>query len=157
MPGRSCENSYGGIYKVHEKVSEMLSAFLDDELTQAESQQVRLHLEDCEDCRHALEELRTLHETARSIEFPSPDREEIERLDQALSVRGPRLAGWALILLASGIWVGYAGYLFLTQPSVNFLEMVSAAAVIGFVLLFVSVLRQRLLALPHDRYRRVRK
>jgi predicted anti-sigma-YlaC factor YlaD len=142
---------------VHEKVSEMLSAFLDDELTQAESQQVRIHVEDCADCSQTLEDLRALHETARSIEFPQPDREELERLDQALSVRAPRVAGWALILFATAIWIGFITYRFLTQPSIDFIEMVGAGAVIGFVLLFVSVLRQRLLEAPHDRYRRVRK
>ena len=135
----------------------MLSAFLDDELTQAESQRVRLHLEDCADCRQSLEELQALHETAQAIEFPAPDRDEIDQLEAALSVRGPRLVGWTLILIAGAIWVGYAVYRLVTQPSVDFEELLLAGTVIGFLLLLVSVLRQRLLELPHDRYRRVRK
>ena len=142
---------------MHEKVSEMLSAFLDGELTQAESQRVHLHLEECTDCQKALDELRALQETARSIEFPPPDRAEIDRLEQALSVRGPRLVGWTLILTAAVIWTIYAAYRFVTQPSIDSGELVVAGAVIGFVLLFISVVRQRLLELPHDRYRRVKR
>jgi anti-sigma factor RsiW len=142
---------------VHEKVSEMLSAFLDGELTQAESQRVRVHVEDCSDCQRALDELRALQETAQSIEFPSPERAEIDRLDQALSVRGPRLVGWSLILTAGAVWTVYAAYRFLTQPVLDFGELVAAGALIGFVLLLVSVLRQRLLEWPHDRYRRVKR
>lgn len=135
----------------------MLSAFLDAELTQAESQRVRLHLEDCAICRKALDELRTLHDTAQSLEFPSPDRDEVARLENALSVRAPRITGWLLLVVAGVFWAGYAAYRFLMQPSVGFRELVVAASVAGFVLLFASVLRQRLLERPHDRYRRVRK
>jgi len=142
---------------VHEKVSQMLSAFLDDELTQTESQRVRIHLEDCDDCRQALGEMRALRDAARSIAFPSPNRFEIDQLDLALSVRAPRLAGWILILLAVGAWAAYAAWRFLTQPGLDFGELAVAAVIIGFVLLFASVLGQRLLELPHDRYRRIRK
>lgn len=157
MPGRSSEDSYGGTYNVHEEVSQLLSAFLDDELTQAESQRVRIHLEDCQDCRRALEEMRTLRRTAQSIEFPSPSSAEIDALENALSVRATRLAGWVLILAAVGIWAGYAVWQFVTQPELNRGELLTAALIIGFILLLVSVLRQRLLELPHDRYRRVRR
>lgn len=141
---------------MHEEVSALLSAFLDDELTQAEAQRVRVHLEDCADCREAFEEMKALGEQARSIEFPQPDRGDVERLDRALSVRGPRLAGWGLVLLAVAVWAGYAVWHFLTEP-LDFGRLTAAALVVGFVLLLASVLRQRLLEIPNDRYRRVRR
>jgi len=142
---------------VHEEVSQILSAFLDDELTQAEYQRVRLHLEDCADCRQTLDELRALHDAVQTIEFPEPSTEELDQLGRALSVRAPRVAGWMLILTATAIWIGYAVYRFLTQPEIELAELLFAAIIVGFVLLFVSVLRQRLLELPNDRYRRVRR
>lgn len=142
---------------MHEEVSQLLSAYLDDELTQAESQRVRIHLEDCPECRQTVHEMEVLRETARSIEFPRPTQAEMDSLDQRLSVRVPRIGGWLLILLAIGIWVGYATWRFLTRPDLGFGELVAAAFVVGVVLLVISVLRQRLLELPHDRYRRVRR
>ena len=134
----------------------MLSAFLDDELTQAESQRVRLHLEDCADCRRALEELGVLREAARSLEFPRPGRDELDRLDRALSVRGPRLLGWMLVLVGAAVWVGYIAYQMATQE-LRTVHLVLATLGLGFILLLASVVRQRCLELPHDRYRRVRR
>jgi predicted anti-sigma-YlaC factor YlaD len=142
---------------VHEEVSQLLSAFLDDEMTQAESQRVRIHLEDCPECRQTLREMEVLRETARTIEFPHPTQAEIDRLDQRLSVRVPRIGGWLLMILAVGIWVTYASWRFLTRPNLGLGELVAAAFVVGLVLLVISALRQRLLELPHDRYRRVRR
>jgi anti-sigma factor RsiW len=141
---------------VHEEVSALLSAYLDDELTQAEAQRVRVHLEECGECREAFEEMKALREAARSIEFPGPSREDIERLQRTLSVRGPRLAGWLLVVAAMVAWAGYAVWHFLTGP-LDFGRLTAAALVVGFFLLLASVLRQRLLELPSDRYRRVRR
>lgn len=142
---------------MHEEVSQLLSAFLDDEMTQAESQRVRIHLADCRECRQTLQEMEVLREAARSIEFPHPTQAEIDRLDQRLSVRVPRIGGWLLILLAVGVWVSYATWRFLTRPDLGFGELVAAAFVVGLALLVLSAVRQRLLELPHDRYRRVRR
>ena len=44
----------------HEEIQQMLSAYLDCELTQADRQRVRLHLEECAECRSAFEEMKAL-------------------------------------------------------------------------------------------------
>ena len=143
---------------MHEQVAPLLSAFLDGELTQADAQRVRIHLEDCAECRQALHEMQTIGRAARTLEFPKPKDDEIARLEKALSVRAPRIAGWVLLLLGLLSWSGYAAWLFLTSPDLlSFESLVSAAIFIGFLLLLVSVIRQRFLELPHDRYRGVKK
>ena len=57
-----------------------------------------------------------------------------------------------------GAWLLWTGWLFIRNwqtPSPE--QLIPAAIVIGVVLLFASVVRERLMELPHDRYRRVRR
>ena len=142
----------------HERINGMLSAYLDNELTQADSQQVRVHLEDCENCRETLRQLRELQRVAGELTFVEPEEERMEQVREKLSVQAPRKVGWSFFLAGVVGWVVYAIYLFVTNPRCRPVEkLVIAAVYIGLFLLFVSVVRQRWLELPHDRYRGVKK
>jgi predicted anti-sigma-YlaC factor YlaD len=143
---------------LHDQVQPMLSAYLDGELTQADAQRVRIHLEDCAECRRALEELGRVRELARDLRFVEPPEGKMDELENKVSVRAPRRLGWLLLILGLAGWTGYAAYLFVTDPATATWEkLLTGAVIIGGVLLLVSVLRQRLLELPHDRYRGVKR
>ena len=142
----------------HERIKGMLSAYLDNELTQADSQQVRVHLEDCEHCRETLRQLRELQRVTGELTFVEPEEERMEQVKEKLSVQAPRKAGWSFFLAGVVGWVIYAIHLFVTDPEVPPIEkLVIAAVYIGLFLLFLSVARQRWFELPHDRYRGVKK
>ena len=82
----------------------------------------------------------------------------MEQSEKRMSVRAPRLAGWVLLLVGAVLWVGYGIYMFITNPvELTLGNLIAGATVIGFALLFISVLQQRLLELPKDRYRGVKK
>ena len=143
---------------MHDDVRQMLSAYLDGELVQADDQRVRIHLEDCADCREELRQLKTLQQAASTTRFARPTEVEMEQSEKRMSVRAPRLAGWVLLLAGAVLWVGYGIYMFITNPvELTLGNLIAGATVIGFALLFVSVLQQRLLELPKDRYRGVKK
>ncbi len=135
----------------------MLSAYVDRELTQADSQRVRIHLDECPECRQALQQLRGLQRLTAEMKFTDPPEDKMEELERRLSVQAPRRAGWGLFLSGISVWLVYAVYLFVTSPVQLFEKLAVGAVVIGLVLLFVSVLRERLLVLPHDRYRGVKR
>ena len=143
---------------MHDDVQEILSAYLDDELVQADAQRVRIHLEDCADCREELRQLETLQKAASTTKFAIPTEAEMEQSENRMSVRAPRIAGWGLLLVGAALWAGYGLYMFVTNPVELTLEnLIIGATVIGVALLFVSVLQQRLLEMPKDRYRGVKK
>ncbi len=142
----------------HREVQSLLSAYLDGELTQADNQRVRLHLEDCGECRTALEQMTTLQRLTAEIRFPEPPDDLMEALGRSVSVEAPRRLGWGLILAALAACVVYLAIQALRHlRGPSFIELVAGAVVAGFVLLFLSVLRQRWLERPHDRYRKVRR
>jgi hypothetical protein len=135
----------------------LLSGYLDGELTQAEEQRVRIHLEDHPEARELLEEMRSMRDATRGTRFEHP-----EDLQWDESPRGPlsrwfRSFGWLFVVIwlvgvgAFGLWQ------FITSPE-NLLEkLLAVGAVGGFALLFLSILLDRLRDLKTDRYRRVRK
>ena len=142
----------------HEQVQQMLSAFLDEELTQAESQRVRIHLEECEQCRRTFAQLESLRRATSDLEFTAPPEEKIDELQERLSVQTPRRAGWGFLLLGLLGWLVYALYLFvINPPAATPANLIAGAIGIGLICLLVSVARQRWLELPHDRYRGVKK
>lgn len=142
----------------HEEVRQMLSAYLDGELTQGSAQRVRVHLEDCEECRRAFEEMARLQEMTRKLAFAEPPEARMKDLEKSLSVQAPRRLGWLFVLAGVAAWFIYGTITYIRHwrpPTVE--ELISSAVVIGFVLLFVSVAVERLRQLPHDKYRRIEK
>ena len=142
----------------HEQIQRMLSAFLDDELTQADSQRLRLHLEDCRECRGALDEMKRLQQLTSEMKFRNPPEGPMEALEQRVSVQAPRKIGWGLVIVGLAAWVIYLLALVLRNPRWPTIpELLAGGIGAGLLSLFLSVLRQRLLERPHDRYRKVRK
>ena len=136
---------------------ELLSGYLDRALTQGDEQRVRLHLEDCPECRAKLREMTELREITMSTRFTVPADDQWDE-----SPRGPlslwsRRLGWSLL----ATWaVGIACFL-LWQVAMGPESLIEKSIVfgglLGAALLFISVLSDRLRAIPTDRYRNVQK
>jgi anti-sigma factor RsiW len=142
----------------HDQLRELLSPYLDAELTQADSQRVRIHLEDCPECVTALAQMKEIRRLTGALEFQDPPEDRMDELGQRLSVQMPRRLGWGLILAGLAAWLIYGAAVAISNfrmPTPQ--EMLAGLIPVGVLLLFISVVRQRLLELPHDRYRRVRK
>jgi anti-sigma factor RsiW len=143
---------------VHDELKGMISAYLDNELTQAEAQRVRIHLEDCAECTRTLDDMSRLRTMTASVSFPDPPEDRWEEVGRRLSVRAPRQTGWMLIVVGLLVW-----FAFLTVTAFRNLrwpepeEAAIGAIVAGFALLLFSVVRQRWIEYPQDRYRRVKK
>lgn len=144
--------------KVHERAGKLISAWIDQELTQEEAQLVEIHLADCAECARAAREMRSLRDMTAAVPFPNGPDERLDELGSALSVQAPRLTGWVLIVVGLLAWLGWnivMALRSLRMPTPQ--EAMSGAIFAGIVLLFVSVVRQRMLEYSHDRYRRVKR
>ena len=136
---------------------DLLSGYLDRELTQAESQKVRLHLEECSACRELIGDLRRVKEATMSTEFQTPADEQWQEKPHTPASGFFRRVGW-LVILIWGLGVGALGiWGLLTSPGDWWEKALVVAVVAGPALLLLSVLLDRLRSLPTDRYRRVEK
>lgn len=136
---------------------ELLTGYLDRALPQGQTQRVRIHLEDCSECRTLYEEMALLRETARTTRFEVPDDSEWPEAPRTPVGRWSRSAGWVLViawLIVSGAVALWRFFQYAADPLEVFLVLGLPG---GFVLLFVSVLLDRLRDLETDRYRGVHR
>jgi anti-sigma factor RsiW len=136
---------------------ELLSGYLDRALTQGERQRVRVHLEDCAACRELLGELAALRETAMTTEFLIPADDQWDERPRGGLSRVLRGGGWLVVIGWLTAISGFAAWQIATAPESLFEKLLIFGGASGGALLFLSVLVDRLRALPGDRYRRVEK
>lgn len=135
----------------------LLSGYVDSELTQSDSQKVRLHLEECQQCRTLMEDLLEMREAALTTPFPIPPDGEWQEGPRAAGSRWLRRAGWLLVV----VWIVGAGGLairtFVEGGGPWFEKLLVLSLIGGATLLLVSVLLDRLKALKTDRYKGVER
>lgn len=138
-------------------VGELLSGYIDGELTQQARQRVRLHCEQCATCRQDLETLAGMRERVGKATLSDRDRDSWRENMDDDGVKNTRGAGWLLLIGGALIGGAYLGYeLFSSASELSLLEKVVFGGIYGgLLLLFVSVLRQRLIERRTDKYKDV--
>jgi hypothetical protein len=139
-------------------IRETLSAYLDGELTQQASQKVAVHLHDCQACRQIYDDFRRMREDIKRLQFPEPSDEQWRNVMGGLAFKTTRGIGWLLWVGGAVVLVAYGLYELIRDPSINVIEHVGVLALLlGTVLLFLTVLYERLSALRADKYKDVEK
>lgn len=136
---------------------ELLSGFLDGTLSHREMQRVRLLIESNEEAGRIYEEMQALRETALATRFMPPAEEAWPELPATGVSRASRYLGWILLCTWLAVVTGLALWRFLSQTGDPLEIFLVLGLPGGFVLLFVSVLLDRLRSLPTDRYRNVHR
>lgn len=133
---------------------DLFSGYLDDVLTQADGQKVRLRLDACAACRQLVDELRAIRENARTTRFKAPeDALEAERPRGLLS-RVLRSTGWLVLIVWFVMNIALIFFLDLEDDG-GFVRLIVGASLLGWGLLLASVLIDRLRERRTDRYRGV--
>jgi len=143
--------------RIDEHVGELLSGFIDGELTQQERQRVQLHCENCEACDSSLQELRAMREKMGHSRLSGLGQDVWRETMNDTAVKTSYGIGW-LLLLGGAVLAGAVGmYEIMTEPStLTLIEKLIVGGVYGGVLLlFISVLRQRLIERKTDKYKDV--
>jgi anti-sigma factor RsiW len=141
---------------IDEHVGELLSGYIDGELTQQQRQRVEVHCTNCAACAGELDELARLRKEVGAANLSEFGEDTWRETMSDTSVQTSRGIGWLLlvggILAASGIAV----FTFLADPAIVLRDKLIAGAVYGgLALLFISVLRQRLVERKTDKYKDV--
>ncbi len=141
----------------HEFDEALISGYVDGELTQRDDQRVRLHLEDCVQCRNIAGEMRKLKEATMTSDFQVPEDTQWDEKPRGsvsgfLSNFGWMIAiAWVVAIIGFVIWQ-------VATDAENLLEAVLVFGLwLGFGLVFLSVLIDRLKTYRTDPYRRVEK
>lgn len=139
-----------------EHVGELLSGYIDGELTQQQRQRVEVHCSDCADCGRELEDLESLRAEIGVSKLSQFGEDTWRETMADTSVSAARGIGWLLLIGGILFAAGIAVVAFLTDPSIELRDKLIAGAIYGgLALLFISVLRQRLVERRTDKYKDV--
>jgi len=145
-----------------EKFEFLISGLLDRELDTSQEQMLRGHLRVCDKCRRKHEELLRLKEVTDSVRFKDLSGEVWAGYWKSIYRRVERGLGWILLSAGAIILISFGLYeslsQFLADPEVSLLVKIGVSALgFGFIILLVSVIRERIFAYRRDRYREVQR
>jgi anti-sigma factor RsiW len=144
MPG-ACEE-----YEV------LISGRIDGELGEDERSRLEAHLEGCSVCRRELAHLERLAiGTSRLLNVDEPPDEVWDAFLDGVYNRAERQTGWILVIVGV-LGLSIAGITFFElHPAISPLtKILLTVPAVGLLILFLSVLRQRMRAAKTDRYSR---
>ena len=141
---------------VDQHLGELLSGFVDGELTQQERQRVTLHCDECDECRENLANLRALRERIGKAHLSEVGEDKWRETMNDSRVQTPRSIGWLLfiagLLAVAGIVLVQ---LFFNDEIPIGMKLLMVAIYGGLATLLYSVLRQRLIERKTDKYKDV--
>jgi predicted anti-sigma-YlaC factor YlaD len=142
--------------QVDQHVGELLSGFVDGELTQQQRQLVTLHCDNCSECRENLANLHELRQRISKAKLSEVGEDKWRETMNDPTVQTTRSIGWLLfiagLLVIAGI--GLVGFIFSDEIPVG-VKLIMIAVYGGLATLLYSVLRQRLIERKTDKYKDV--
>jgi len=141
---------------IDEHVGELLSGYIDGELTQQDRQRVEVHCDACATCSKERDELMALRSDMGKLKLSTIGEDTWRENMNDVAVKATRGIGW--LLFGGGILAvaGFGLFAFIFSEQVSTTEKLIAGAIYGgLAILFISVLRQRLIERKTDKYKDV--
>ena len=134
-----------------------LSGYVDRELTQGDEQSVRVHLEDCETCRAAIDEMTQLRGVTMSSEFDIATDDQWSEMPRTRGSGVAMSLGWSIVIVWLLALTGYVAWELVNSDEPLFAKVLVFGGWSGFGLLLLGVVLDRLKSMQTDRYREVKK
>ncbi len=135
---------------------ELLSGYLDGELTQQEAQKVMLLLESDAEYQNLHLELLSMRQEVQSLSLQDSELEHLDKLFNEPVAKSSRLFGFALVGLSAVALVTFIFYSVFLNAAISLLvKWLVGLLGLGSLFLLFSVLRQRFISSKKDKYNRV--
>jgi|SRR6185437_2629393 len=136
----------------------LLVGLLDGELTPDETRQINDHLTRCAACRAEYEQLRETTGKLAAISFREPDDVMLAQVWKSPFSRLARNTSLVLIIGGYAGLMGYGLFEFLTSGTKELpAKMGLAAIVLGFLILLVQLIRERVRTYKTDPYKEIER
>lgn len=128
--------------------------FLDGEMTSREKNAYEMHVKSCPNCASELKELGRIVDLTREIELREPDEVFWASYWSSIYRRLERNTGFMLIMVGLIAVLLFALFKAVTSPAfLTFKGLSIAALILGLVVVFLSVVRERYHERKSDPYR----
>jgi len=146
----------------HEEYKKLLVGYLDGELKNKERELIENHLRKCPECQKELKEFKKLRGVMMSMKYQKPPDEVWENYWKSIYNRLERRISWILTSVGAAILLFYGGFKlvedFIKNPEIALLLKIGILVLLaGLVILFISILRERIFIFKYDKYREVKR
>lgn len=134
---------------------EELMRYLDGEVGPEERSRIERSVEGSTELRRELAVYKAMKDDLQTLKLT--DRGRSGSIWDSVNRQLTRPFGWVLLVVGSLVWAVYGIYVYLTSPAFLWEKLATSAVVIGILLLFASVIRERYRDWLTDPYRDVQK
>ena len=140
----------------------LMMGLLDNELDERQRQNVQSHLAQCKSCSEKFDSYKNLKKDTKEMKFKNLPEVYWDEYWQNVYNRIERGIGWIFFSIGAIILLSFAGYELLNEFFLNPKEPIGikigvAFGGVGFIVLFISVLREKLMVRKVDKYRSVKR
>lgn len=136
---------------------ETLMRYLDGELPPDERRRVDEALESSTELRRELAVYRMFHEDLSELRIRGGQPAGRHSVWTSVRPRLGRPVGWLLMLAGLATWIGHVAWVYLTSPAPSWEKGATSAIVIGILILFATVIVDRVQEWQTDPYRDVER
>jgi predicted anti-sigma-YlaC factor YlaD len=146
----------------HDKIKKMVYLYHDGELDEKDKKAVEQHIEECQECRKEFEDMKELEDVMEKVELKQPPKEAWEKYESSVYNRLERNIGWIFLSIGAMILLFFGGYKLvegiIKDPGFPLILKIGIlAALIGIVILIVSLGREQLFSYKKERYKEIKK
>ena len=138
---------------VFDEHAEKLMRYIDGEMNAEERYVFEEHLKTCAECSSQLNEMAALKEVTDTMKIADLPEAVWEKYWTGVYNRIERSVAWVLFIAGSLILIGYWLYRVITEPALhNFVGLGLMLMLCGFLVLLLSVIREKFAVNRADRY-----
>ena len=134
---------------------EELMRYLDGEVGPDERVRIERSVETSTELRRELSVYKAMKDDLQTLKLTDGSRHG--SIWDSVNRQLARPFGWVLLVVGSLVWAAYGIYTFLTSPAFLLEKLATSAIVIGILLLFASVIRDRYREWLTDPYRDIQR
>jgi len=141
----------------HERFKHLLLRVVDGVASDTEREEFTNHIRSCEECRREYGEFKNLEEFMSAVKLKDLSEDARSAYWHSLYNRLERGIGWILLSLGAILLLGFGGFMlireFITDSTVSVVLKIGVCVLLaGFIVLLVSVLKERLFVRKYDKY-----
>ena len=141
-----------------EKYKELITGFLDQELSPEQMNEVNEHLNRCEHCRKEYNEMRETMKKLDILTFDEPEDIILDNLWKKPYNKFQKFAGLIMVIGGYLILILYTVYEVFRDKSLESVPKYAILAlIIGFFLLLVTVIQERIKTYKVDKYKEIKR
>jgi len=146
----------------HKEIKKWISLYHEGGLDEEKKRMIEQHIKECPECRKEFEEMKKLEDVMSKIKLKQPPKEAWEQYEKSVYNRLERKLGWIFLSIGAMILLFFGGYKLveslIKDPSVPFIFKIGIlVALLGLVILIVSLSREQLFSYKRERYKEIEK